>query len=256
MSSANTSSIDVLGSIELVFYSILLVAYLLSFEVEGLRFLKRERLRNFPILSYLIVLIIWIAVLGCTWERSTYVDITSISVASVVIELMWLLSLGVFLIQLYKFQDHQEGMQSFAISTFTIGLTLVLILCVFGLIPIHYGAATVQSKTVQGFITFLRVSIYVDYVIHIILFIVLYSKYILKNMVLWPVTGIALGLVLLCACLFNFFPVQELLQFFITMWLMVTIFHAFIITNYKNTNQFAPRTTTNPFRDPQYRETE
>ena len=221
---------DCLGVISLVFYTIILTTYLLSFKFEVFRVLKRNRIRDFPVLPLLVVLILWIAVLGCTWKRAGYMDITSISIASFVVELGWLYALSIYILKLYKFQKRRDNGILFLISACTIGLSLIISLSLFGLLPLNNSAT--QPKTVQQFQSFLRVVLYLDYSIHMALFIGLFSKYIKTNKILIGMTCVAVIVLIICACLFSVFPMYEFLQFFITLWLILTIFSAMVVTDY------------------------
>eukprot|EP00835_Amoeboradix_gromovi_P006443 NODE_758_length_4503_cov_0.443460.p2 type:complete len:215 gc:universal NODE_758_length_4503_cov_0.443460:814-1458(+) len=203
-----------------------------------MRILKPNRIQYFPILPYIAVIILWIAVLGFTWERTSYTSISVISSASYGVELVWLLILGIFLIKLFKLQDYKEYL--FSTSCVTIGLTLILMLCWCGLFPI-YSTETSKKSSVVGFVAFLRVALYIDYLIHLVLYLGLYIAYIKQNKILWLCCTFAIFLIILGGGLYSVFPIHELLHFSITLWLMITIVHAFIITDYKDYKRFAIR---------------
>eukprot|EP00834_Sanchytrium_tribonematis_P001954 NODE_52_length_30984_cov_1.383358.p21 type:complete len:234 gc:universal NODE_52_length_30984_cov_1.383358:8633-9334(+) len=223
------SAYDILGALQLVVYLCVLAAYIGAFRWEQLRFMKQNKLINFPNLPLLGVIILYVPVIACTWARDVEVVISEISVSSFVMEMIWLYSVCYFLIQLLKFSNQHQRKHLFLLASCTLGPLLILSLCFFGLFPIEKIQG---NSSVQGYVEFLRISLYCNFCIHMILFVILYYPFIKKHTVLWSLCALALILTIVCASLYSVFPIQELHIFVTTLWLMIVIIHGFIITDF------------------------
>ncbi len=232
-------AIDALAGTELSLILVSLLIYLLSFKIEKLRQTNPNNRVDFPVKSFIAVVLSWIVVLGLSWNRSMYNSISAVSLTSYAFELIFIVVFSLFLNRHYDAQQRSKKFKFFRICI-SYGMTMILALCYIGLFPLYYSSvALISNSSSAGFVTFLRIGLYVNYMLIFIISIWTEYYFVKSCRQLLLFGCLSLVVITICACLHSVFPVHDMPQLIITLWLLMITYIGMVQTNYMR--KFKPR---------------